>query len=217
MNRSTAKRVRQCVLAIGLWGGVSAYGQQELERLSVPIPLPDCTIKRTDAGQGVALEGFGVLHEPGVPQLPVRIFPIALPPGAELVDVSWSAREPIDPENPQLRAAELRRFAANRSAIYGSDEPYPAEPISLERRARYRGCNLVDVRVVPLAYRPASGRLLRYMDLTVHVGYRLPARPVRAVAERWPTIQRTARELILNCEQAVGWYAPPPMRGNDHY
>ncbi|HUU83577.1 MAG TPA: C25 family cysteine peptidase [Phycisphaerae bacterium] len=197
-------------------------GQTE-HRLSVVIPQAAHTITETDSGDRVYVEGFGTLHEAGVPQLPVRIFPIAIPPGAAVVRVSYTAAEPvtlptrhevapapvwkpIGPANEQARTAEQQRFDANRAAIYGKDEPYPPVPVDFVRTAGYRGYNLAEVRVTPLAYRPASGRLLRYDDITVHVDYRLPEQGSALIAEASPAVQRNAQDLILNYDQATAWY-----------
>jgi len=201
--------------------------------LSVSIPRAEHTITETSWGHRVSTEGYGTLHEPGVPQLPVRIFPIAIPPGAEVVRVSYTATEPvrlprycnvapapvwepIGPENQQARAAEQRRFDANRAAIYGTDEPYPPTPIQFVRTAGHRGYNLVDVRVTPLAYCPLSGQLLHYEDIIVHVQYRLPEQGSTPIAEPSPAVERNARNLILNYDQATAWYLGEP-RDTERY
>jgi len=220
------------IVLLGALGGSVARADQTEHRLSVAIPLGEYTITETDSGHRVYVEGFGALHEPGAPQLPTRIFPIAIPPGAEVVRVTHTAGdpvalptrydvapapvwEPIGQENEQARAAERQRFDANQAAIYGTDEPYPVTPVKFVRTAGYRGYNLVDVRVTPLAYRPMSGQLLRYADITVHVHYRLPEQRSTLIAEPSPVIERSARDLILNYDQATPWYAGQRPRGTE--
>ncbi len=68
--------------------GSSALADAGVSRISVDIPLGTLTIVESDAGQRPMMDGFGVLHEAGAPQLPMRIFPIAIPPGAEVIDVT---------------------------------------------------------------------------------------------------------------------------------
>jgi hypothetical protein len=217
-----------------LLGSSVAWADREERRLNVAIPLPVHTITQTDSGHRVYMEGFGTLPEPGVPQLPMRIFPIAIPPGAEVVRVTCTADdpvtlpiryevppaplwEPIGHENEQARAAEQQQFDANYAAIYDADEPYPPTPVKLVRAAGYRGYNLVDIQVTPLAYRPVPGQLLRYTDITVHLDYLLPKQRSTLISESSPSIQHGAQELILNYDEATTWYAGQPSRGTDRY
>ena len=65
------------------------------------------------------------------------------------------------PEGPQTYAERKRIYDDNYEAAYGCDTPYPAKVAEFVRRAGYRKYNLVDVRVTPFSYRPASGRLAR--------------------------------------------------------
>ena len=225
-------RTMLSVLALVALGSVAQADQPE-HRLSVAVPQAAATITETSAGQRVQIEGFGTLHEPGVPQLPMRIYPIAIPPGAELVRVTCTASEPfalptrcdvppapvwepLGPASEQARAAEQQRFDANHAAIYATDQPYPPNPVEFVRTAGYRGYNLVDVRVTPLAYRPVSGQLLHYEDITIHVDYRLPARQDAPTAEPASAVERSTRDLILNYDQATAWHAEPP-RNTDRY
>jgi len=233
-SRCNASQLRQWSVIIALLGGSGAPADEAEHRLSVTIPLAAHTITETDSGHRVYVEAFGALHEPGVPQLPVRIFPIAIPPGAEVVRVTYTAAdpvtlparyhvppapvwEPISHEDEQVRAAEQQRFDSNHTAIYGTDERYPATPVEFVRHAGYRGYNLVDVRVTPLAYRPVSGRLLRYTDITVHAHYRLPEQRSTLIAESSPAIERSARDLILNYEQAAAWHTGQCFRRGEQY
>ncbi len=206
-----------------------AQADRTEQRLSVTIPLAEHTITETGSGHCVHVEGCGTLHEPGAPQLPVRIFSIAVPPGAEVVGVSYTAAdpvllptrcdvapapvwEPIGPPNAQARSAEQQRFDANHAAIYGNDELYPAAPVEFVRTAGYRGYNLADVRVVPLAYRPVSGELLRYEDIVVHVDYRLAEQHRAPDAMPSLAIRRNAEDFVLNYDQTSDWYTEQRLR-----
>ena len=222
-----------CVTVI-LFGGSFTQAAQTEHCLSVSIPLSSHKIIETDAGHRVYMDDFGVLHEPGVPQLPMRIFPIAIPSGAEVVQVTFTTADPltlparydvapapiwqpVSQENERARVAEQQRFDVNHAAIYGTDDLYPATPVKFERTAGYHGYNLLDVRVTPLAYRPQSGRLLRYEEITVHVLYRLPKQRNMQIIKPSPTIVRSARDLILNYDQAAAWsMAPRPRDADPH-
>ncbi|MEW6250167.1 MAG: C25 family cysteine peptidase [Planctomycetota bacterium] len=226
-QKLSTRRRRNAAMTFSLAAlGIFAQAAPTDHRLSVSIPRAACMVSSSGAGQRVHADGFGTLHEPGVPQLPVRIFPIAVPPGAEVLRVAYTAAEPVAwPATCDVapapvwepitgagepgRAAEQARFDENYAAIYGSDAPYPPAPVEFVRTAAYRGYDLVDVRVTPIAYRPRSGQLLPCGDITVHIDYRLPEQPVRPITDSSAAIRRSARALILNYDEAAGWYAGP--------
>ncbi len=189
----------------------------------------------TEAGQGVELnlEGFGVVGTHGGPRLPGRIFAIALPPGAEVSGVSFRGKAeaipgtfriaPAEPhrligeENPEFRKQQLAEWTATRDGIYSSDQGWPASPVEFIRRAGLRKYNLADVRVAPFRYHPLSGQLYHYPVLEVMVNYTLGDDSSRmAISDSVPQMERTARDVILNYEQAQAWYpettAPGTMK-----
>ena len=230
---SPVRRLRfaSAVLVLATLPAVSAWAAEPLI-VSTPIPLGDYEIRARGDGQVVSLDGFGSLLEPGKPQLPARIFAIAIPPGAEVVGVTcdagaglelpgtYSIRPAALPrviahEDPALHAEALARYEANRQAVYGSDAPYPANVVELVRPAAYRRYNLVDVRVTPFVYHPLSGRLVYHPAVTVHVQCNLPAGPQPVVVDGLARTEKVAGEIIVNYEQAAQWYgrATPADRG----
>jgi hypothetical protein len=193
----------------------------------VTIPVGEYRISPTPQGGRVTVEGYGSLLVPGKPRLPSRIFAIAIPPGADVIGVTYDApnavvlpgryRVPaaalprvIGQSNPDVDGRRERAYRENHDAVYGSDDPYPAAVAQLVRRAAYRKYNLVDVRVTPLAYRPRSGRLVLHPDITVHVDYAMPGRPSGVIVDELVRTEKVARQVILNYDQAAAWY---PRRG----
>jgi len=187
----------------------------------------------TEAGDSVQLnlENFGVAGTPGAPRLPGKIFAIAIPPGAEITGVSFSGKavalpgtfaiEPaglprvIGEENPVIRKEQLAEWTAVRDGIYSTDQGWPASPVQLVRQAGLRKYNLADVRVVPFRYHPLSGTLYHYPALEVMVAYSLDNRAPNAVMEDMvPRMERTAREVVLNYDQAQAWYPQATNRGS---
>lgn len=191
--------------------------------IDVQIPVGAYEIIAGSRGHELTLTEFGSLLVPGKPQLPARIFALAIPPGAKVVAVTWSSGDPqvvpgtyalapapapraLGDEDPALRARDLAEYDANYAATYGSDDLYPAAPVEFVRTAGYRRYGLVDVRVAPFAYRPRSQQLVYYPDLTVHVEYALPEAPPTPLRDHLARAEQTAREIVLNYEQAAQWY-----------
>jgi hypothetical protein len=156
--------------------------------LSVSIPAGTYTVTHTERGDEISAEGFGSLLVPGKPLLPSKIFAIAIPPEAELLAVSYAAGDGvvlpgtyevppaplprvIGREDPAIYEKDRALYRENLNSAYGSDVAYPPEVVETIRTSGYRKYNLVDVRVSPFAYRPLSGSLTHYPEVTVQPGF----------------------------------------------
>jgi hypothetical protein len=216
--------MRSQLLLVGVFAGVCAAAPAHaVGRTSVTIPVGKYEISQTRRGADVAVEGFGSLLIPGKPELPSRIFAIAIPPGADVIDVTYDAGEgvvlpgtysvppaplpmAIGEQNHGASEWRGRMYRQNHDAVYGSDDAYPAEVAAFVRRAGYRKYNLVDVRVAPFAYHPRSGRLVFHPRITVHVDYALPGRPAEAIVDDLARTEEIARQIIINCDEAAAWH-----------
>ncbi|MGB2987124.1 MAG: C25 family cysteine peptidase [Phycisphaerae bacterium] len=198
--------------------------------LSATIPVGSPDVMRTAQGHEVSIEDFGYLLVPGKPALPSRVFAVAIPPGAEVVDVSFDMAEGvplpgvhaispaplprvIGEEDPFIYEQDKARYEANRKSVYGSDDAYPKTVAEFVRTAGYREYNLVDVRVTPVTYRPLSGRLTYYPEVTVHVNYTLPGKPAQVIVDDRARTERIAREIIVNYDQARSMYPRGSLKG----
>jgi hypothetical protein len=204
---------------------IGLLANADTRSLTVTIPAGPYKITSTDKSDEITLTDFGRLLVPGKPDLPSRIFAIAIPPGAEVANVTFDpgrgvalpgtyeiAPAPvprvIGEENSGLYQRDLARYQANYRATYGSDKPYPAAVGEFVRSAGYRKYNLVDVRFTPFVYHPSSGQLIYYPELTVNVNYTFSedAPPVGLVADNLSRTERVARDIVYNYDQAQEWY-----------
>jgi len=157
----------------------------------VTIPIGTYEIKNTENGHEISVENLGRLLVPGKPNLPSKIFAVAIPPGAEVLEVTFNAGEGIvlpgtyeispsplprviGQEDPLIYEREREMYEENYNAVYRNDEPYPQSVGEFVRTAGYRNYNLVDVRITPFTYYPLSGSLVYYPDVTVDVRYTFP-------------------------------------------
>jgi hypothetical protein len=208
------------------FGGILGAGQAAAEQISVPIPVGSYDIEYAQQGQRVTVDDFGRLLVPGKPNLPSKIFAIAIPPGAEVAGVTFDLGEGITlsgsyeilpsplprvigQEDPVLYERDRRMYEENYNSVYGSDDPYPASVGEIVRTAGFRKYNLVDVRVTPFSYRPLSGQLTYYPEVTVRVDYSIPkgVSPQDMMVDDIPRQESIARKIVLNYDQAQAWYS----------
>lgn len=171
----------------------------------------------------LVVEGFGRLLVPGKPDMPAQIFGVAIPPGAVATGVTWTSQgrsvlsgshaiapaplpRVIGDENPELYRRDLERYRLNHEAAYGSKTPYPATVAEMVRTAGYRKYNLVDVRVCPFTYAPASGTLTHHPRIMVNVHYTLPEKALAPMSDWLSGTEKTAQEIVCNYQQAQEWY-----------
>ncbi|GAG85951.1 unnamed protein product, partial [marine sediment metagenome] len=65
------------------------------DTISVTIPIGTYEIKNTKQGHEISVENLGRLLVPGKPNLPSKIFAVAIPPGAEILEVTFNAGESV--------------------------------------------------------------------------------------------------------------------------
>ncbi len=228
------RRIRACILvlvAAFIGSSVAASAARAESEAAVKVAIPVGALHVTDdAGAArVTIDGFGRLPTPGVPNLPSRVFAIAIPPGAEVVDVTYETADAIvqpgrlhiDPaplprslgeEDPAVLAKRVAAYDAQKAAVYGSDDPFPAKVAEIERTAGYREYDLVDVRVTPVAYRPVSGELAYYPEVTAYVHYRLPSLRRAVSTDRLARTEQVAADIILNHADVSQWYGQATLR-----
>ena len=144
-----------------------------------------------EEGDEIFVEDFGHRLISGMPNLPSKIFTIAIPPGAEFTGLNYEILDsevvsgfyvvkpvpvplPMGEVNEEILAKEQAKYDENYKATYSSDDPYPAENVELYQTGGFRKYNLVDVRVMPFTYHPISGQLIYHSDISIDVSYTFP-------------------------------------------
>lgn len=193
------------------------------DTVTVAISSGSYDIKCSGEGHEIYTENFGRLLVPGKPNLPSRIFSIAIPPGAKVVNVNFDTDgSNVLPEKYELIPVSLPRVTGrenshvyeqnkkmcedNYNSVYGSDDPYPSSAVEFVRTSGYRSYNLVDVRVTPFAYRPLSDQLTHYPEIAIHVNYEFSDEIDSEVVDNLERTERIAEEIIVNYDQAKNWY-----------
>lgn len=165
------------------------------------------------------LAGGLAAGRPGAPALPLRLVRLLLPPGQTALAVEVERAEPvpiagehavfpIQPPQPLSRPRRVR--AAPDAVIYGSHAAYPAQPLLDAEKQSLRGFGVLVLRLSPLVYHPASGRLAYspWLRLRVTTGpERRPSGELAAFRGRAADFERVAA-LVAN-PQALAAY---PLR-----
>ena len=202
--------------------------------ISVAIPSGDYKIGNTEQGNYISAEGFGQLLVPGKPNLPSKIFSIAIPPGAKVVDISYETEDTvisgfynvlpstlprvIGKEDPTIYAQEQSRYNENYKSVYENNNPYPASVAEIVGTGGYRKYNLVDVRVNPFTYYPTSGKLIYHSTISVSVEYTISKdfSSKDIMVDNIPETEQIAKEIILNYDQAKNWYPSGPLNRDSY-
>jgi hypothetical protein len=196
---------------------------QDGNTISVAIPIGPYQIKTTDKGDELSIDSFGQLLVPGKPNLPSKIFEIAIPPGAKIVSVTWDtgtgvilpgnfhvAPSPlprvIGMEDPSLAFQEQQRYDQNYRSVYTRDTPYPSQVGEFIQTAHYRKYTLADVRVTPFSYQPLSGKLTYYPEVTIHVNYAPAPDGFIPMADNLARAEQAAQGFIINYDQTKNWF-----------
>jgi len=196
---------------------------QNGDTISVTVPIGAYKIKNTENGDEISIKNFGRLLVPGKPNLPSRIFAIAIPPGSEVSEVTFDAPEGvilpgtyeipptplprvIGKEDPLIYEHDQKMYEENYDTVYENDNPYPQSVGEFIRKAGYRKYNLVDVRINPVIYHPLSSQLVYYPEVTVHIRYTTSEEENDVMVDSLARTEQVAEEIIINYEQAKNWY-----------
>ncbi|MCX6664808.1 MAG: C25 family cysteine peptidase [Euryarchaeota archaeon] len=194
-------------------------------RISVTIPIASYEIALNDQTSEISINGFGRIPTPGCPDLPSRIFSIAIPPGAQFLSLQYKVNKErilegshdiapvpltqvIGEEKQGLLAQRQREYDTQYTQVYGSDAAYPASAVEYVRSSGYRKYNLIDIRVNPIRYQPLSGILTYYPEITIDVFYQFPKRSVTMINDHLERTETIAHDIIFNYDEAQTWYPP---------
>ncbi len=159
-----------CVMA---WGG-------ELHH-TFTFDHRDLRTERIAEYDVVHCEDLGFCTEVGEPHLPVDHVYLAVPAGSRVtgLTVGEVCNEELRGRYtilPTQRPRPLSRpgsvvLEPGDPAIYGSDTPYPQQPVALTSVIQVGGVTLVGVQIFPLAYRGASSTLVLREEIEVVINY----------------------------------------------
>jgi len=191
--------------------------------INVCIPVGRTEHEKTLTGDEIEIDNYGRLLIPGEPNLNSKIFSIAIPPNAVFVDLQYiigkgivlPGRYDINPvpypkfSNVVKNEAKINDEQQFNKKTYNSDKDYPTSIVEFQRVSGFRKYNLVDLRINPISYKPLSGMITYYPDITVHISYELKEdnNPANIMFDDVKCFEKRASEFILNYNESQKWYS----------
>ena len=183
------------------------------------ISTPGYNIKTdADGSHTIHVPGFYSIGIPGYPDLPAKIFYIALPPDVDIksISVTFTASEAIYlgkyaiRELPPLATWDgQKRIIAEYQSVYDQDRFFPEKPIEYLGFSQMRKWRMVRIRYVPFCYNPVTKDLKYFASATVKISYRMSELRLASDSQLADSVMDDrASELLANYVEARSWYQP---------
>jgi len=207
----------------------NVIGSEEPQLINHTINVTEISIKQENGFDHISVKGFGHNFIPGTPDLPSKIFTLAIPPNAKDILVRIETGEPVEIEGyynifpceiPQTINGDYDDetvYMTNYEDIYSNDEPYPDVVGEFVRNAYMRKYDLVDVRISPCVYYPVSGNLFYYPEITIIIEYSLSDTSNRGILDKIGRNEIFAEKIIANYVEAQEWYPIDNTKNDDIY
>jgi len=206
------------------YAGVTGFSNSNDEMISFIIAIEDYKIIETDRGHEIVMDNFGRLINPGHPNLPSKIFSIAIPPESTITHIDIETTETVQLpgsydivtcQKPQVIGDIEIKNENKLIEIFESDDPYPESVGHFVQKSFYRKYDLVDVRVNPFTYYPLSGILEYHPHITINIYYEQEDDSKKENVDNLVEPEKTAERIINNYYQAQQWYkdSEPSKKG----
>lgn len=180
------------------------------------VRVPEASITKADEGRHrIGIEGYGPDVQSGHPAVPSRFVFVAVPQGArvtvssetggtsEFAGIRLEPRPRLAPGAPGIGALE---YAEDRE-VYSRRGLMPTASAELVSTDPLRQLTLARIRLNPVQYDPASGKLRTHRTIRVKVGWDLPGRDLGPNPDA--AFDRAYSSLAINHAQAGNWTRSP--------
>ena len=171
-----------------------------------------------DGYHKILMDGYFSYAVPGYPDVPSKIFQIAVPPGVDLksIDVEYRERGKVSlgsfniPELPPLETwVNGQRIIGKKADVYSNDSYYPEDTIEYLGCSQLRKWRIVNIKYTPFQYNPVTKDLMFVPDVTLVIRYSGPSMRILSdmeLADR--VMDRRAKKILINYSEAREWYLP---------
>jgi hypothetical protein len=124
----------------------------------------------------VNIEGGFMISDPGAPKIGYRVVKLVLPQGKSISSFSVETAEPklmgmagLDYVVGDLKTGNYPADTASmpNPEIFSSNRLFPQNRVEILTEGNWGGISLVSLAIYPVGYRPQSGKILFYPEITV--------------------------------------------------
>jgi len=205
---------------------------QAPDSIIITLQTPPHQVTTGDDGFGlVQVEGFDRFGAPGDPELPGKVYNIAVPPdvnwatltveilGTEITELPGTYEiAPALPFATWVDGQQITEWGENAASIvdgkntqvYQNNAYFPACYVTPVAQAQMRKWRFVRLLFTPVQYNPITKKLRLVTEAEVRVAFeRRPAAQAQVQTELNDTIMDDeAMQVLYNYDQAKGWYQP---------
>jgi hypothetical protein len=166
----------------------------------------------------ITLDGFFSYPIPGYPDLPAKIYYIAVPPDVDeqSIEVDCSLKGVVHLGYYRIREVpplftwkDDQRIAGAKADIYPRNDFFPEKIVEYLGLSQMRKWRLAVLRYTPFQYNPATGHLLHIPEVEVRIAYdRKGAAAVSSGTLADSVMDERAREIVMNYSESQDWYRP---------
>jgi|GEM_PF-1303859 len=194
---------------------ISNLYSQQTYRLEAPAYRIEAT---GDGYHRILINGYYSYAIPGYPDLPSRIFRVAVPPSIDpnSINVNYSIKKTEYlgiyniKEIPAMRTwVDGKYITGNKADIYTEDYFFPGDCIEYMGFSQMRKWRIVAFKYTPFQYNPVSNELRFVSEVYVTIDYQTEYNSSAIEFEFHDSVMdKRAREFLLNYRESIGWYKP---------
>ena len=181
------------------------------------LKTPNFRIETTEDGfHSITIDRFYSYAVPGYPDLPARVYRVALPPDVDphSIKVNYTIEKTEGcgiyniKEIPAMRTwVDGQYITGNKADVYTKDDFFPERCIEYAGFSQMRKWRIVTLKYTPFQYNPVTNELRVVSEVNVTIDYQPGYNSDAIEFELHDTVMdRRARKFLMNYEESVGWY-----------
>jgi hypothetical protein len=214
---NTKKLLSGILMAVFVFGGSLVFGEQTYK-----ITAPEYRVEEEATGyHKISIDGFFSYGVPGYPDLPSKIYRIAVPPGVNLGSVQVEVTASKTSSLGTYRIEALPPLAtwkdgvqtfARADDVYNQNAFLPQASLEFLGTSQMRKWKIVTVKYTPFQYNPITGELRHVAGVTFQIRYSkpsFPGLPDQELADR--VMDERAKKILMNYSESEVWYEPTDL------
>ncbi|MCK4385744.1 MAG: hypothetical protein KAW52_05715, partial [candidate division Zixibacteria bacterium] len=194
------------VLAVILFFGLSQAEADEISQ-AVDFSIADLVFSASEGFDIIYLKGSDITDQVGEPQLPVKLFHVALPPGSKVEQVVVTKAEsqtlpndyhifPAQPPQILSKMDEPISFVQPKPKVYRLTQEYPEKLLEYTGSGFLGGYQLAGILVYPVQYIPAQKKIKFYSHIEFKILYTSGGKTPLPVKKRSKAVKAVYEKII---------------------